>query len=82
LVDGGPLSNITVYIDGNLIGTPTLGIARRDVAAAKGAAYVNSGYQLNFPAATLIPGSHSVTVTAIDSGASAKTFAPLAFTVQ
>ena len=27
LIDGAPLSNVKVYIDGNLVGTPTLGIA-------------------------------------------------------
>jgi hypothetical protein len=32
-VDGAPMSNVKVYIDGSLIGTPTLGLARPDVAA-------------------------------------------------
>jgi hypothetical protein len=81
-VDGAPLSNVKVYIDGILAGTPTLGVARPDVAAAKGAAYLNSGYTLTYPAASLSLGSHSVTVTAIDSGARSTTFAPLTFTVQ
>jgi lysozyme family protein len=81
-VDGAPLSNVKVYIDGKLIGTPTLGIARSDVAAVDGAAYLDSGYQLSYSAATLALGSHSVTVIAIDSGARSTTFGPLAFTVQ
>ena len=81
LADGAPLSNVKVYIDGNLAGTPTLGIARPDVATAKGAAYLNSGYQLSYSAATLSLGSHSVTVIGIDSGGSSTTFGPLAFTV-
>ena len=81
LIDGAPLSNVTVYIDGNLVGTPTLGIGRPDVAAVEGAAYLNSGYQLAYPAAALALGSHSVTVIAIDSGANSTTFGPLTFTV-
>jgi sugar lactone lactonase YvrE len=80
-IDGAPLSNVKVYIDGNLIGTPTLGIARPDVAAAQGAAYLDSGYQLTYSAATLALGSHAVTVIAIDSGGRSTTFGPLAFTV-
>jgi len=81
LIDGAPLSNVKVYIDGNLVGTPTLGIARSDVAAVEGAAYLNSGYQLSYSAANLALGSHSVTVVAIDSAAHSKTFGPLTFTV-
>ena len=55
--DGAPLSNVKVYVDGTLIGTPTLGIARPDVAAAYGkTAYTNSGYQLVYSAATLNSG--------------------------
>jgi hypothetical protein len=81
-VDGAPLSNVKVYIDGNLIGTPTLGIARTDVAAADGAAYLDSGYTLSYSAAALSLGSHAVTVIAIDSGARSTTFGPLTFTVQ
>jgi len=81
VVDGAPLSNVTVYIDGNTVGTPTLGIARKDVAAVEGAAYLDSGYELSYSAAALDAGSHSVTVTAIDSGGRSRTFGPLAFTV-
>ena len=80
-IDGAPLSNVKVYIDGNLVGTPTLGIARPDVAAVEGAAYLNSGYTLTYSAATLSLGSHVVAVIAIDSGARSTTFGPLDFTV-
>ena len=31
-VDGSPLGNVKVYIDGTFFGTPTLGLARPDVA--------------------------------------------------
>jgi hypothetical protein len=82
LIDGAPLSNVKVYIDGNLAGTPTLGLARPDVAAVDGVAYLNSGYQLSYSAAALALGSHSVTVVAVDSTAHSKTLGPLTFTVQ
>jgi hypothetical protein len=81
VVDGAPLSNVTVYIDGNTVGTPTLGIARKDVAAVEGAAYLDSGYELSYSAAALEAGAHSVTVTVIDSGGRSRTFGPLTFTV-
>ena len=80
--DGAPLSNVKVYIDGTLVGTPTLGIARPDVAAAySNSAYANSGYQLLYSAATLSAGSHAVTVVAIDSGGTSTTFGPRTMTV-
>jgi hypothetical protein len=81
-VDGAPLSNVTLYIDGNPVGTPTLGIARPGVAAAYGAGYLDSGYQLSYSASTLALGPHAVTVVAIDSGGRSTTFGPLNFTVQ
>jgi hypothetical protein len=79
--DGAPLSNVKVYIDGTLAGTPTMGIARPDVAAEFGTAYTNSGYQLVYSAASLVIGAHQVTVVAVDSGGRSKTFSPVAFTV-
>jgi hypothetical protein len=80
--DGAPLSNVKVYIDGALIGTPTLGIARPDVATAYGSRYLDSGYKWIYPAATLSPGTHAVTVVAIDSGGRPTTLGPLTITVQ
>jgi hypothetical protein len=79
--DGAPLSNVAVYIDGTSIGTPTLGIARSDVAAVRGNAYFHSGYQLLYPAASLALGTHQVTVVAVDSGGRSTTFGPRTFTV-
>jgi sugar lactone lactonase YvrE len=80
--DGAPLKNVKVYIDGNLVGTPILGIARPDVAAAyNSAAYLNSGYAFYYSAATLSPGTHAVTVVAIDSGGRSTTLGPLSITV-
>jgi subtilase family serine protease len=81
-IDGSPLSNVKVYIDGNLFGTPTLGLSRADVASYFGKpAYTNSGFSLTASAATLSPGTHAVTVVAIDSGGRSTTFGPLTVTV-
>ena len=45
--DGAPISNLKIYIDGNLIGTPPLRFARADVASYfNNPAYTNSGYQI------------------------------------
>jgi hypothetical protein len=81
-VDGAPLSNVKVYIDGSLIGTPTLGLARADVAAYfNNPSYTNSGFQLVYSAAALSTGTHAVTVVAIDTGGRSTTFGPATITV-
>jgi sugar lactone lactonase YvrE len=81
-VDGAPLGNVKVYIDGTLTGTPTLGIARPDVAAAQNnGSYLYSGYESLSPATTLSLGAHAVTVIAIDSLGHSTTFGPASFTV-
>jgi hypothetical protein len=81
-IDGAPMSNVTVYIDGTSIGKPTLGIARHDVAAAiKINAYLHSGFQLLYPASSLSLGAHQVTVVATDSGGVSTTFGPVTITV-
>ena len=81
-VDGSPLANIKVYIDGTLFGTPTTGISRPDVAAAyNNPAYTNSGYQLVMSSSALTLGSHSVTVIAIDVNNRSTTFGPLTINV-
>jgi hypothetical protein len=74
--DGSPLSNVKVLIDGAVVGTPTLGVSRPDVTA-----YSNSGYTFYYNTSTLTPGSHSVTVTAVDSKGLSTTFGPLTITV-
>jgi hypothetical protein len=81
-VDGAPLSNVTVLIDGSSVGTPTLGIARPDVATSYGKpAYTNSGYNLTYPAGSLAVGNHAVTVTAVNGDGQSTTFGPLNVTV-
>ncbi len=82
-VDGSPLSNVKVYIDGSLFGTPTLDLARPDVASYfSKPAYANSGFQLVASAASLSVGTHAVTVVAIDSGGRSATLGPLTITVS
>jgi hypothetical protein len=79
--DGAPMSNVNVFIDGTSIGAPTLGFARADIGANYGSMFLNSGFQLLYPASSLALGTHQVTVTAIDSGGRSKTIGPHAFTV-
>lgn len=81
-VDGSPLSNVKVYVDGVLAGTPTMGVSRPDVVSYTGnSAYAASGYTFTTPATGLSPGTHAVTVIAIDSGGVSTTFGPVSFTV-
>ena len=81
-IDGSPLSNVKVYVDGTLFGTPTLGIARPDVASyLNKPTYANSGFQLLASVASLSLGTHAVTVVAIDSGGRSTTLGPLTITV-
>ena len=80
-MDHAPVSNVTVYMDGASVGTPTLGLARPTVAKDYGSADLDSGYQMLYPAASLAVGAHHVKVTAIDSSGYSKTFGPASFTV-
>jgi len=81
--DGAPLGNVKVYVDGTSIGTPTLGIARPDIATAhNNNAYLYSGYRMLYPASSLSLGTHQVTVIAIDSGGRSTTLGPRSITVQ
>jgi len=81
--DGAPLGNVTIYIDGISAGAPTLGIARKNVAAVyHNSAYTNSGFKMLYPATSLSVGTHVVTVVAIDSGGRSTTLNPVEFTVQ
>jgi len=80
-VDGAPLKNVAVYIDGVNVGTPTLGVARPDVASYfNNQNYLNSGYSLQYSALKLTTGTHRVTVVAINAGGQAATFGPLTIT--
>jgi hypothetical protein len=81
-VDGSPLSNVKVYIDGVAVGTPTLGVARADVASYyNNSAWANSGYTFTYAASKLTGGTHTVTVIAINSGGVSTTFGPLSIKI-
>lgn len=81
-VDMVSLSSVMVYIDGNSVGTPTLNIARPDVAAVRGNAYLDSGFRMLYSASLFSTGTHSVTVVAVDAGDRSTTFGPRVITVQ
>ncbi|MGB7987043.1 MAG: chitobiase/beta-hexosaminidase C-terminal domain-containing protein [Terracidiphilus sp.] len=81
-VDGSPLGNVKVYVDGVFFGTPTLGLSRTDVASYfNNSSWANSGYQLIASVANLSAGTHTVTVVAIDSGGRSTTLGPLTISV-
>ena len=64
-VSGAPVQSVTIFVDGNSVGTATLGAARPDVAQAFNRSdYTNSGWNLQMSTAALTVGSHSVTATA------------------
>jgi hypothetical protein len=77
------MSNVEVYIDGNAVGTPTLGLVSPTFAAEyNNPAYGHARFVLVYPAAGLSAGAHTVTVVAIDSLALSATLGPVTFTVQ
>jgi hypothetical protein len=60
-----PVQSVTVLVDGNSVGTATLGIARPDVANYSGRSdYTNSGWSFQMSTSTLGIGQHTVTATA------------------
>ncbi len=80
--DGSPMSTVTVLIDGAAVGTPTLGVARPDVAAGQNnPAYLDSGFNFVYAASLLKAGTHSVTVVGVDSHGLSVTLGPRSFTI-
>ncbi len=80
--DGSPLSNVRVYIDSVVVGTPTLGISRPDVASYfNNPAYANSGFSFTYSASLLSAGIHAVTVVGTNSHGVSTTLGPLDITV-
>lgn len=65
--DFAPVAKVQVFIDGKLAANATLGLARPDVAAVFGDAYLNSGWSANLSLAGLAAGPHTVTAVATDS---------------
>ncbi len=61
---GAPVQSVTILIDGNSVGTATLGSARPDVAQAFNRSdYTNSGWSFQMSTSALIAGQHKVTAT-------------------
>ena len=80
--DGSPLTNVKVYVDGTLTGTPTLNISRPDVASYyNNPAYANSGFNFTYAVRSLTAGSHAVTVVGINSHSVSTTLNPINITV-
>jgi hypothetical protein len=68
---GAPVQSVTVFVDGNSVGTATLGSARPDVASAYGRSdFTNSGWSLQTSTSGLSMGQHTVTATAVGSSGS------------
>ncbi len=67
-VQGAPISNVQILIDGVPVGSATLGISRPDVVASTGnAAYLLSGWTFTMPASGITFGTHTVTATGTNS---------------
>jgi hypothetical protein len=81
--DGAPVSSVTILIDGNQVGTATLGGSRPDVAAHLNLpGYQNSGWSFTYPASGLSLGTHTVTAMAHDSLSLSRTLQTVTITVQ
>jgi hypothetical protein len=70
---GAPVQSVTVFVDGNSVGTATLGTARSDVASAFGRSdFTNSGWSFQISTSTLSLGQHTVTATAMGPSGTAQ----------
>lgn len=62
---GAPVQSVTIFVDGNRVGTASLGISRPDVAQAYGTSiYTASGWNFQVSTASLSAGTHTVTAKA------------------
>jgi hypothetical protein len=81
--DGAPVSSVQILIDGNAVGTATVGQNRPDVAATyNNPAYQRSGWSLYYAASNLALGTHVVTAVASDSFSLSATIGTKTITVQ
>ncbi len=65
---GAPVQSVTLFLDGNSMGTATLGGSRPDVASAFSRSdYTNSGWSFQISAGSLSIGQHSITASAAGS---------------
>lgn len=80
--DGAPVSQVKILIDGNAVGTATLGGSRPDIVAQyNNSAYLNSGWTFTYAATGLSLGTHTVTAIAYDSLSLSTTLNSQTFTV-
>ena len=72
---GTTISNVTVSVDGTMVGTATYGLSRPDVCVEwpGRAGCPNVGFTFQLNSAMLTSGSHIITVSATDSDTSADT---------
>ena len=80
---GATVNPLVVNVDGVAVSNLSMspGLARTDVAAIYGSAYLDSGFQGYFPASQLTAGTHKVSVLATDSSGNTVTFGPTTITV-
>jgi hypothetical protein len=79
---GAPVQSVTVFVDGNSVGTATLGLARSDVASAYGRSdFTNSGWSFQMSTSTLAVGQHTVTATAMGPSGTAQLSASRTVTI-
>jgi lysozyme family protein len=78
---GAPVSSVRILIDGNLIDTAALGVARPDVAAVYGKLATLSGWTFTYGARNLTIGTHTLSAVAYDSLNLSATLRTLTFTV-
>jgi len=65
---GAPVSQVTVLIDGKVVGNATLGLARPDVVTSQNNfSWYKSGWSFTYPAASLSIGHHTASAVAYDS---------------
>ena len=80
--DGTPVQQVQILIDGNVVGTATLGAASTGLEAAyDNPAYARGGWSFTTPASTLSLGSHTVTAVASDTLGLSVTLGTETFTV-
>lgn len=83
LVQGAPVSQVTIELDGSPLGNATLGIADQSVVTSTGdSSLLDSGWTFSYSGPALTLGSHTVSVIATDSASRSATLGTSAITVQ
>ena len=77
------MQSVTVFLDGNSVGTAALGFARPDVASAFGRSdYTNSGWSFQMSTSSLSLGSHTVTARSVGPSGTALLVGSKIVTIQ